>query len=321
MSASGSNKARQAAPAGGREKGQGKKDEPSESNDISAGAQGNKGQGNKGQGDKGQGNNGQYNNGHGGKGQGNKGKGANLDPGTSIAQEIRKEHANGNSRPMFTLHGKFRDKSDFAIQVREPVQAVTPETTISEYGGASNAVGELSHTLLVANMDAEESGTIALIAVDNNTDEVDGIVQKNNEKMKFKQKKGGRASVSESLAFTPPAWECSYEDAEENSDRHLMDYEEDHHDDHSQHNHYHERSHHLDGEDMEQAISHVRENLRGSDIRLGKRRRLAGGSYNYQVDMYIEVDQALVNENGGVFNPNTINYVNSLVTGANTIYG
>ena len=69
---------------------------------------------------------------------------------------------------------------------------------------------------------------------------------------------------------------------------------------------------------MDQALSHIKDNLRGSNICSKKRHRLARENYNHQVDLYIEVDQGLVNANGGL--PNTINYVNSLVTGANTIF-
>ena len=105
---------------------------------------------------------------------------------------------------------------------------------------------------------------------------------------------------------------------EENAGCHLMEHEEEHHHSHS-HNHGHDELHDH-GDSMDQALSHIKENLRGSNIRFEKRRRLVGGNYNYQVDLYIEVDQTLVNDNGGVFNPNTVNYVNLIVTGANTIF-
>ena len=103
----------------------------------------------------------------------------------------------------------------------------------------------------------------------------------------------------------------------EEGGRHLREHV-DHHHSHSSHDH--DESHGLKEDSMDQTLSHIRENLRGSNVQFEKRRRLAHGAYSYQVDLYIEVDQTLVNDNGGVFNPNTINYVNAIVTGANTIF-
>lgn len=92
-------------------------------------------------------------------------------------------------------------------------------------------------------------------------------------------------------------------------------HEDSSHNDHREHHHNHEMS------DIDSALSYIKDNLRGSSVRLGKRRKLqSGGSYSYQVDIYLEIDQQLVNDNGGILNPNTINYVNSIFTGANSIY-
>ena len=86
---------------------------------------------------------------------------------------------------------------------------------------------------------------------------------------------------------------------EENAGRHLLEHEEDHHHSHNHnHSHSHDEPHDLNGE-MDQALSHIKDNLRGSNIRFEKRRRLVRGNYNCQVDLYIEVDQTLVNDNGG----------------------
>lgn len=94
-----------------------------------------------------------------------------------------------------------------------------------------------------------------------------------------------------------------------------------HHHEDSSHNDHREHHHNHDMSDIDSALSYIKDNLRGSSVRLGKRRKLqSGGSYSYQVDIYLEIDQQLVNDNGGILNPNTINYVNSIFTGANSIY-
>ena len=51
---------------------------------------------------------------------------------------------------------------------------------------------------------------------------------------------------------------------------------------------------------------------------LNKPRLLQSTGYNFQVDMYIEIDNAFISKLGGL--NNAINYVNTLVTGANVIY-
>ena len=193
-------------------------------------------------------------------------------------------------------------------------------------------MGDLGFTILVADSDpsdpnSEDDGTVAIISINKATDEVNGIVQKaNGQKMKFTQTKGNPAWAVEAKEFVPPAWACGVgaedESVEQSQRRSLfedvgLDYAHDHHY-HEEHDHHH---HHHHDETSEETLTYLKENLRGSNIKMGKRRKLqSGGSYNYQVDVYIEVDQTLVNDNGGIFNPNTINYVNSIFTGANTIY-
>ena len=80
-------------------------------------------------------------------------------------------------------------------------------------------------------------------------------------------------------------------------DHHDHDY---HHDDHDHHHHDHEDDHsfHLHSENTMEALADVQRSLRGSSMRLGKRRRLQGGSYSYQVDIYVEIDQQLCIDTG-----------------------
>lgn len=51
---------------------------------------------------------------------------------------------------------------------------------------------------------------------------------------------------------------------------------------------------------------------------LNKPRRLESASYHFQVDMFVEIDSAFISNLGGL--NSAINYVNTLVTGANVVY-
>jgi hypothetical protein len=74
------------------------------------------------------------------------------------------------------------------VRVREAVPAVTSQTTTSIQDGKSNYVNEEDvATMLVS----DEADTLALISVEKKGGNVNGIVQKNGEKMKFAQRGGG----------------------------------------------------------------------------------------------------------------------------------
>ncbi|KAL9178483.1 hypothetical protein ACHAXT_001821 [Thalassiosira profunda] len=257
----------------------------------------------------------------------------------SIAQQLEHAHQLGCLHPKLSLRADMVDdqamqqEAEIAINVREPIQAVTSATILREHGGRERRVGQLSNTILVADGDADagEDGTIALIKVDATTGEVDGVVQKpGREKLKLVQKRGERARAYKDKEFVPPKWECGVGKPQSSgggTGRHLL---HDHghatipeghsHNNHNEQHRHHDHSHHL--EDTEDALSHVRDGLRGSNVRLGERRRLEDGrdGYHYQIDLFVEVDKFLVDLNGGIFEPNTVDYVNTIVTGANAIY-
>ena len=130
--------------------------------------------------------------------------------------------------------------------------------------------------------------------------------------------------------FTPPAWACGV-GADENVDnvkdvgRFLFeDGHDDHHDpfdhDHSAHDH-HDHSHDFDPSKIEMALADLKHSLRGSEVRVGKRRRVQALAYNYWVDIYIEIDRYLCDKkgelaicDGGTIGPNTINYSEFLLS-------
>ena len=129
--------------------------------------------------------------------------------------------------------------------------------------------------------------------------------------------------------FKPPKWKCHSDaiiETPSESIRHLLEGDHHHrgeiehqHDHHSDHNHNHNHNHdHSDNPTMEHVFSHIKDSLRGSSVRFGEHRRLSGHDYTFEVDVFIEVDQTLVDSQGG--QTQTINYINSLVTGANTVF-
>jgi len=236
----------------------------------------------------------------------------------------------GHGKPKFKLQGSKAGTSDiFEVNVRESTPAITSATTYSVNGGPKRYVkADALDEILVADNDDEDetgAGTVAIIAVNKKTGDVNGIVQRGRDKTKFTQKKNMQAWAFEAPEWEPPAWECGVSGAElesshanESTSRHLN---EDHHHHHDHHDHHHDHDHdHFN-------LSEIKENLRGSSLRLGKQRRaLQGVGYSYQVDIYIEIDNQLCIDNGedclqsGVIGPNTMGYVNALFAGANTIY-
>ncbi|KAL7492436.1 hypothetical protein ACHAWT_004627, partial [Skeletonema menzelii] len=200
------------------------------------------------------------------------------------------------------------EETTFTFEVNVATPAVTADTLIQDEDGNLVRMGELAYSLLVPSATDRESGTMALISVDHKTGEANGIVQKTGSgaaAMHIRQKKGRSIVAEEEAEFVPPAWECTV--AEE--------HEEDPH-------HHHDHDHGLDGNDLPGSFEHLRKSLRGADVsKIGKRRKLQDSNlpYSYQVDLYIEFDQKLVQNNGGSIQ-NTYNYINSLVTMANQIY-
>jgi len=249
----------------------------------------------------------------------------NVAPGQSIADEIQNAHASGNSLPHFSLLAeRAGSETNYEVHVREATSAVTSETTTSVGGGASRKVkADNVATILVG--DDDESGMFAIIAVEKIGGTTNGIVQKNGEKVKITQNGRGQKAWAEAAQdFVPPAWACGVGanemvNARTGVDRLLLedveDADHDHSDqDHSDHDHYsnHHHTHDFEPSKTEEALADLQHSLRGSDVRIGKRRRVQGASYNYWVDVYVEIDYALCNDNGETcangIGTNTINY-------------
>ena len=218
------------------------------------------------------------------------------------------------------------EETTFTFEVNVATPAVTADTLILDEDGNFVRMGELSYSLLVPSSTDREAGTMALISVDHKTGEANGIVQKSKAAaMHIRQKKGQSIVAEEEAEFEPPAWECTAADEHEEEPlrhRHLEEdgHHHDHHHDHSHHHHNHD--HGIDGNDLPGSFENLRKSLRGADVsKIGKRRKLEDPEldYNYQVDLYIEIDKELVANNGGSVDK-AYAYVNALVTAANVLY-
>ena len=99
-------------------------------------------------------------------------------------------------KPKFKLHGKKAGGSnEFEVNVKETTPAITSATTVSVNGGKPKNVNEdVIATVLVADSEVE-GHAFAIIAVDKQTGDVNGIVQRGKQKTKFTQKKGSEVSV------------------------------------------------------------------------------------------------------------------------------
>jgi hypothetical protein len=85
------------------------------------------------------------------------------------------------------------------------------------------------------------------------------------------------------------------------------DREEDRHHSHHDHSDYD-----FDPSNIGNTFADLKQSLRGSELRVGKRRRVQGASFAYWVDIYVEIDHALCNANGETcatgIGPKTLNY-------------
>lgn len=231
----------------------------------------------------------------------------------------------------YTIHTEIQPGSqgagtDLAMDVVEATNAaVTLETKIKDERGNEFTVGEsdtLLYTLLVNDPDTADD-SFAMLAINPETDSMHGIVEKrgrNGEPVpyKIKQVKGenqGKAMADEEFDLPASTFHCDVgqdvqeaeeiREEEETLERKLL-HEHDHAHDH------HARDHQdLTAEALSKSLRGIKANP------LNKSRRLEA-AYNFQVDMYIEIDNGLISKMGSL--NNAINYVNLLVSGANTVY-
>jgi hypothetical protein len=113
-----------------------------------------------------------------------------LMPSESISAKINSERVRSGSKPHYRLHAERAgsNATEYMARVREAVPAVTSQTITIIQDGKSKYVNQDDvATILVS----DEADVLALIAVEKKGGNVNGIVQKNGEKIKFTQRGGG----------------------------------------------------------------------------------------------------------------------------------
>lgn len=245
-----------------------------------------------------------------------------LSPSESIIAELDSQLADGIAHPRFTITANpsqgenlFAPTTQFEISVALTKSSVTEETSFSVDGGESAAVTS-NVQFLVSAEDERDDGrppAFAILAVDRDSNTVSGLVQKDGILVKLEQLEGGQTTATEVNFIPPKDWACTVVHSHDKSDeggRRLQD-------DEQQYHHKHNISRDL--------LS----NFNMLDFTTIKNRRKAYATdtfpnkWTYQVDLYIEVDDALVNKHdpsNTVAMPNTITYVNALITAVSSIY-
>jgi hypothetical protein len=225
----------------------------------------------------------------------------------------------------------FASTEPVEIDVVLTKPSVSQATSFSVDGGPSTTV----HTggkFFVADRIANEtlSKHFAILSVDEDKGLVSGLVQKDGKLLKLEQRQGEPTFVTEVNYDPPKNWECTVVADEHDlvamdpADPDVRRLTHTHH-----HEHHHDNNHHptvklgdMHSADIFAYLGDINPNV------LQKRRRTYvtdtfPNKWSYQVDLYIEIDGALVNKhdpNDAVNMPNTIAYVNALITAASSVY-
>lgn len=235
----------------------------------------------------------------------------------------------------------FASSEPFEINVVLTNPSVGESTSFSVDGGPSSSVQSTSKFFISDQISDEDSTKhFAILRVDEEQGLVSGLVQKDGKLLKLEQRSGEPTFVSEAKGFDPPKdWKCTVASDEHTpvakedppgADRDGRRLENDHEHSHQHHEHSHDHhSHdhfHLDlsssSESIFSQVSNINPNI------LKNRRRLYQTDdfplkWSYQVDLYIEVDTAMINARDPtdpVNMPNTIDYINALITAASSVY-
>ncbi|KAL7483162.1 hypothetical protein ACHAW6_008810 [Cyclotella cf. meneghiniana] len=273
-----------------------------------------------------------------------------LAPDVSIITALNEQLTSGIEYPRFTLFASFGDgNSHFVsadhieIDVVLTKPSVSQSTTFSVDGGEIMPV-QMTRNILVSDHIANNpnetlSKHFAILSIDEDKGIVSGLVQKNGKLLKLEQHQGGLTSVTEVTYDPPKDWTCTVISDYPNpkakvhidpDERHLIqtnDNKYDHDHDHSHHNRHHNHHHtaHLNDLHHRDTVAHLG-NIDQNVLR-NRRRLYATDTYpnkwSYQVDLFIEIDGALVQKhdpNDAVNMPNTIAYVNALITAVSSVY-
>ncbi|EED95328.1 predicted protein [Thalassiosira pseudonana CCMP1335] len=270
-----------------------------------------------------------------------------LRPSDNIIQYLENERVRGKLRPRFTLVGKIpqgdvgpvefaSDESDYDIDVVVANPSVTRSTTYSVRGGRSQPVRPPTVKYLVSDPNSAIGAGIpfALLAVDESTNKVSGIVQKNNEEMmKVEQTQGGALTFTPEEKFVAEPWYCGvtsdflrnggevYSFKPSTADHRRAEDDNRHaHTHHTQHHEHHQSYSKLlrGGDIITYDFDTIAGELGDIDIIKSRHRKLYATDsfpqlYTYQVDLYIEIDDTVVANNNNSLDQ-AIAYVDAVIT-------
>eukprot|EP00804_Cyclotella_cryptica_P019111 CCRYP_019454-RA/>CCRYP_019454-RA protein AED:0.10 eAED:0.10 QI:0/0.93/0.88/1/0.87/0.88/17/304/1304 len=249
-----------------------------------------------------------------------------LNPEASIVDELSTQLADGVEHPRFTIAANYLDGDSnlFTESALEPFEidvvltnpSVTESTSFSADGISSQVKNSIK--LLVADQNIEDGirvNNFAILAVDEKKGSVRGIVQKNKQLVQLEQLSGRPTTISEVIFDPGDNWTCflDHDDAgiehAHNDDSHT----------HKDHDNLRKLFTDIIGQHMEFDVDHSSQQTK---LRQLYATDTFPNKWSYQVDLYIEVDEAFVNnhDTDTVNMPNTISYVNALVTAISAIY-
>jgi hypothetical protein len=234
-----------------------------------------------------------------------------LAPDASIISEINQQLEDGISHPRFTISALLNgdnylftdDTETFEIDVVLTNPSVSELTSFSTDGFSRLVEDPIK--ILVSDNSNDHTNDFAVLVVDEKKGSVSGIVQKNSKFVKLYQRDG--STVATEIIFDPDEeWECMFDEHDPN------------------HEHIHE------GGQISSRLGHGR-NLRhlfnDINVNTAENRDLYAtdtfpNAWSYQVDLFIEVDEAFVlNHDTDTINmPESINYINALVSAVSAIY-
>ncbi|KAL7518619.1 hypothetical protein ACHAWX_004271 [Stephanocyclus meneghinianus] len=267
-----------------------------------------------------------------------------LAPNVSIINAMNEQLESGIKHPRFKLMADF-DGGSGLFASTEPVEidvvltkpSVSQATSFSVDKGPSTTVQTVGKFFVADQITNETlSKYFAILSVDEDKGLVSGLVQKDGKLLKLEQHQGEPTFVTEVNYDPPKNWECTVvadepdlvamDPADPDVRRLTQTHHQKHHHDLG---HVHHNNHHptvklgdVHRADIFDYLGDINPNI------LRKRRRTYAtdtfpNKWSYQVDLYIEIDGALVNKhdpNDAVNMPNTIAYVNALITAASSIY-
>ena len=267
---------------------------------------------------------------------------------TDIIGALDEQLSQGIDYPRFTLTANsivnegnlFSDAGEsFEIDVVLTEPSVSQTSSFSVDGGPPTSV-QMNSKFFISDQDNDgnQSKDFSILYVDEEQGSVSGLVQKDGVLFQLEQRRGGSTVVSEVKDYEPPKdWECTEAHdspkpepialTDPNADRGGRRLDQSHDQSHTHHHHHSHGDHNT--LKLGSASESIFSQVSGIDPNILKNRRRLYATddypkkWSYQVDLYIEIDQNLVDQHDDVDKvnmPNTIAYVNALITASSSVY-